>query len=43
MSTRSFIEELEFDLPGALKERLVELFEEMPSAVLYEEALNKVD
>ena len=42
MPPRSYIEELEFDLPSKLLEELVTLFEEMPAAQLNDASLESV-
>jgi hypothetical protein len=43
MLLRSYIEELEFDLPSKLLEELVSLFDEMPAGQLNEDALQSVN
>lgn len=43
MPSRSYVEELEFDLPSKLLEELVSLFDQMPSGKLNAESLMSVD
>lgn len=42
MTTRDYVEELEFDLPTKLLEELVKLFEEMPAGKLSSSSLGRV-